>query len=249
VFRSYVSIYRSIERELLRLGLKRSWGAGDNWSPQIEARELFDTFVRDGATAYRQKLAELEASAAKPLGLEQKCNLPPTNEATPVWVLTSTEPSKQVLDYEGDCYHSQDVTIAGLTATTFARCTNSQVDVWSRSNHSWSAAPPERLAPGETLKITSTASVEGTYLSGANLGSGLPATWVSIYLYPGGGPYPGGEWASAGEEGAPSVSAVSEFSIPSGGPGVLMKVFLQVQGPGGSGMMTYTYEWGEPGGP
>lgn len=95
VFRSYVSIYQSIARELTRLGLKRSWGAGDNWSPQIEARELFDAFVRDGAAAYHRKLAELEASTARSLAIAQACNLPPDNEAPPtaaVWILKKHRP-------------------------------------------------------------------------------------------------------------------------------------------------------------
>ena len=167
---------------------------------------------------------------------------PSAAAGTGAWVLKSTEPLKEVPDSEGDCYNSQEVTVGELSATTYARCTwpSPAVDVWSRSQHSWSAAPPARLVAGEQWQITSTTSVEGTYLSAALTGGG--SSWVRIDLVPGGGPYPGAGWASATEENTPA-SAVSEFTIPTGGEGGLMLVALSFQGPGGAGRTTYTYEW------
>ena len=164
-------------------------------------------------------------------------------EGTGVWVLTSTEASKYDQDdLPDDCYHSQQVTVGGLSATTSVGCSGTDYDVYQQTQHSWSAAPPERLSPGEMLRITSTASVEGTFGS-IGLGGGA-SSWVRIDLVPGGGPYPGAGWASATEETTPA-SAVSEFTIPSGSEGGLMLVMLQMQSGAGSGQTTYTYEWQE----
>lgn len=158
------------------------------------------------------------------------------------WVLKGSETHKEAPDHPGDCYSGQEVTIAGLSATTYVRCTSTgpTYDVYQRSQHSWSAAPPERLAPGEVLRISSTTSVEGTFHT-VGMGGGA-STWVRIDLVPGGGPYPGAGWANATEENT-TVSADSEFSIPSGREGGLMLVTLRLQGVAGSGQTTYTYEW------
>jgi len=159
------------------------------------------------------------------------------------WVLKSTEASKYDEDNDpNDCYSGSEVTVAGLSATTYVRCSGTDYDVYQQTQHSWSAAPPEGLAPGEMLRITSTASVEGTFGS-IGLGGG-GSSWVRIDLVPGGGPYPGTGWASATEENTPA-SAVSEFSIPSGSEGGLMLVMLNLQSGAGSGQTTYTYEWEE----
>ncbi|MBI2913550.1 MAG: PKD domain-containing protein [Chloroflexi bacterium] len=163
------------------------------------------------------------------------------------WVLKGVEPSKTV-QTPGGCYSGYEVTIAGLSGTTYERCSGPgppgpTYDVYEQTQHSWSAAPPERLAPGEMLRITSTTSVEGTFHT-IGLGGGA-STWVRIDLVPGGGPYPGAGWASATEENSPA-SAVSEFSIPSGSEGVLMTVALTFQSGAGSGQTTYTYEWQGP---
>lgn len=185
-----------------------------------------------------QATAQIGASTATPSGAG-----PGTGSASSGgWVLKGSETYKEVPDYEGDCYHSQEVTIAGLSATTSRRCSGTDYDVYQQTEHSWSAAPPERLAPGETLTITSTVTSQGTFGSIALSGGG--SSWVRIYLEPGGGPYPGGVWASVEEN--DSTSAVSEFTIPSGSEGGLMWVTLALSSWAGSGGTTYTYEWQGP---
>jgi len=162
---------------------------------------------------------------------------------TDAWVLLSVEPAHTSPEESPDsCYNSFEVTVGDLTATTSAKCTwpSPPVDVWNRTQHSWSAAPPVRFVPGETWQITSTVSTEGTYQSNGLSGGG--SSWVDIYLSPGGGPYAGTQWAGV-VEGQPSSSAVSEFSMPSGSNGTLMTVNLNFQGPGGSGTIIYTYGW------
>lgn len=162
------------------------------------------------------------------------------------WVLKNVEPYQHSPEEAADwCYNSFEVTIAGLSATTYGKCSwpSPFVDVWNQTQHSWSAAPPDRLAPGEVLQITSTTSTEGTFLTNGLSGGG--STWVRIDLVPGGGPYPGTGWASVTEENTPA-SAVSEFTIPSGSEGGLMLVALTFEGPGGDGKTTYTYEWQGP---
>ncbi len=162
------------------------------------------------------------------------------------WILNNVESSRDIPEKAVDwCYNSFEVTISGLSATTYARCTwpSPAVDVWNRSQHSWSMEPPQTLTAGEILQITATTSSEGTFASNGLSGGG--SSWVRIDLVPGGGPYPGSGWATV-IEGDPPVSAVSEFTIPSGGEGGLMLVMLKLQGPGGSGLTTYSYEWQGP---
>ncbi len=167
---------------------------------------------------------------------------------TGIWVLKDAVPSQSSpAEAPDSCYNSHEVTVSGLSATTFAKCSwpSPPVDVWNQTQHSWSMAPPQQLSPGETLQITSTVSTEGTYRSNGLSGGG--SSWVRIDLVPGGGPYPGAVWAGV-YEGDPANSAVSEFSIPSGSDGSLMLVSLSFSGPGGSGATTYTYQWQGPDG-
>ena len=48
VFRSYVAIYRSIQRDMTTLGLNKKWWFGDTFRPPTEARELFNAFLSGG---------------------------------------------------------------------------------------------------------------------------------------------------------------------------------------------------------
>ncbi len=159
------------------------------------------------------------------------------------WVLTGTEPTQSVNQPDG-CYNSQQVTIGGLSATTSGKCTwtGPDVDVYQQSEHSWSAAPPPRLAPGETLQITATASVAGNFLT-VNL-SGWATTSVRVDLVPGGGPQQGSVSVQTSE--GNSVSDASSFEVPAGSEGSGMVIGLEFSGIGGSGVTNYTYEWQGP---
>jgi len=208
------------------------------WSPL--AGSAVDPFAEaDDGPAADLARATPTTIAADPI------EVPPAADTGAVgWFLTSVEPSQTVAD-DGGCYHGAEVIVGGLTASTFMRCTATgpTIDVWNRSEHEWSAAPPEHLGAGDQLRITGTTSMEGTYHTGGMTGSG--STWVRIDLDPGGGPYAGYAWANAHELDTP-VSALNDFSIPSGAEGNRMYIMLSFQGPGGSGRTTYAYEWQGP---
>lgn len=162
------------------------------------------------------------------------------------WVLKSTEPTTRK-DPTSGCYNSPEVTVSGLSGTTSTRCTwpSPKVDVVSQTQHSFSAAPPQVLKPGDRLRITATVSVTGNF-SSANLGtSGVSG--VRIDLIPGGGPYPGGAAAQA-SEGA-TKSATSDFTIPAGGKRgdkLVLSYEFHAGNASLSGVTRYTYEWQLP---
>ena len=163
---------------------------------------------------------------------------------TGAWVLKSTEPTQTVNPPSG-CYNSQEVVLSGLSATTFGKCTwkGPDVDAYQRTHHSWSAAPPARLAPGEKLQITASSTIEGNFLA-AGLGGGS-VTAVRMDLIPGGGPQPGSVGVQASEEKGPE-SKTTDITIAAGSEGDLMVIALQFHGIGGKGETKYVYEWQEP---
>ncbi len=195
-------------------------------------------------------------------GIEVRSNEFPLSETTPTptpagtaraagggggaWVLKSTEPLKVVNPPSG-CYNSQTVTGSGLSATTFGKCTwkGPDVDVFQQTEHSWSAVPPPRLAPGDKLQITATSSISGTFLSGANMGGGATTT-VRIDLVPGGGPQAGSAAVQAKEPSPMTASATSDYPVAAGSKGGLLIVALEFNGVGGKGHTKYIYEWQEP---
>ena len=166
-----------------------------------------------------------------------------TQAGVGAWVQTSVEPSQTVNEPSG-CYNSQTVTVSGQSATTYGKCTwtGPDVDVYQQTQHSWSAAPPQRLASGETLQITVSATLEGTFLS-ANLGGGA-VTGVRVDLIPGGGPQPGSVAVQAKE--GESLSDTSAYSVPAGSEGDVMVIAFEFNGIGGKGATKYIYEWQDP---
>lgn len=220
------------------LGKVRTRVVVDGVAKDVESWEYVD---------FRYVTVRYESGAPKPTATPT-----PTPGIRPGWVLKNTETGTRV-DPEGERGFFSNHVSGGLSATGGAKLEDScpphdgtMTETSFESSHSFSAAPPARLTPGETVPVTATASVKVS--GGCSQISGTVSTGISLELaFQGASPYGSVEvrYDARTEPSPPSKSAALNWLVPNGSRGFEMVVKYFASTPGGYAETKFTYEWQE----
>ncbi|MDO8530708.1 MAG: hypothetical protein Q7T26_00855 [Dehalococcoidia bacterium] len=177
----------------------------------------------------------------------------PTTGRGPPWVLKKTEASVEKFP-EGYRGLSGFQVSGGLTATGSAKqadfCNGKNTEIVYQSSHSFSAAPPGRLTPGQMVPVTGTASVKA---AGGCIGvpgnleyTGYVYTGISLQLaFQSASPYGTVEvrYNTATQPSPPPKSQAIDWKVPNGSRGQEMVVTYSAGTIGGNSSTMYTYAW------